>query len=158
MENTTQQPCPLIVFDGVCVLCHAAVRFIDRHDSRQQLKVVPLQSELGQYLQQQFDINLLHNNTIMVISESGVFTRSAALFAIAGYLDRPWCWLRGFRWLPRGLNDCLYEQLARRRYRLFGRYEQCRMPALTLRTRLLENIEQLDELQSLISSARSGKH
>ncbi|WP_428242625.1 thiol-disulfide oxidoreductase DCC family protein [Gynuella sp.] len=145
-ENILPLPYPLIVFDGVCVLCHAAVRFIDRHDSRQQLKVVPLQSELGQYLQQRFGINLLQNNTIMVITESGVFTRSSALFAIAGYLDRPWRWLRGFRWLPRGLTDYLYEQLAWRRYRLFGRYDHCPVPALTLRTRLLENIEQLDEL------------
>ena len=134
---------PLIVYDGVCVLCHSAIHFIHRHESAGRLKITPLQSELGIWLQHHFNIDLLADNTIMVIHNHDLLIRSDALIAIAAWLDRPWRWLGWYRFLPRWLRDGLYEQLARRRYRIFGRYDSCRIPDTKLRGRLLSNISAL---------------
>ena len=138
-----QLPEVLIVYDGVCVLCNAAIAFIHRHESARQLKMTPLQSELGRWLQQHFDIDLLADNTILVIHHHKLLVRSDALIAIATRLDRPYKWLSGYRFFPKRLRDGLYEYLARRRYRLFGRYDHCLLANAGIQDRIISKMSEL---------------
>jgi predicted DCC family thiol-disulfide oxidoreductase YuxK len=44
-------------------------------------------------------------------------------------LGWPWRALCVFQLIPRPLRDWLYDRIALNRYRLFGRYDLCRLPA-----------------------------
>jgi predicted DCC family thiol-disulfide oxidoreductase YuxK len=52
----------------------------------------------------------------------------AALFVLAR-LKTPWRFLRAFGVLPTFVLDAGYSVIARYRYRLFGKMEQCLMPS-----------------------------
>ena len=41
---------PIVVFDGVCVLCNGWVRFLLRHDRRRRFRFAAMQSETGRAL------------------------------------------------------------------------------------------------------------
>jgi predicted DCC family thiol-disulfide oxidoreductase YuxK len=40
--------------------------------------------------------------------------------------------------VPKALRDAVYNVVATRRYRLFGRYEQCMVPPANVRHRFVE--------------------
>jgi len=70
--------------------------------------------------------------------EARVFTRSDAALFIAGELGWPWNVMRVAGVLPKALLDRLYDVVARTRYRVFGRHEQCTMPSAEFRSRFVE--------------------
>jgi predicted DCC family thiol-disulfide oxidoreductase YuxK len=67
-----------------------------------------------------------------------VFTRSDAALFVAGQLGWPWKAMRAAGILPKPLRDRLYDVVARTRYRVFGRYEQCLLPRPEFRSRFIE--------------------
>jgi predicted DCC family thiol-disulfide oxidoreductase YuxK len=42
------------------------------------------------------------------------------------------------RAVPKPLRDAVYNTIARNRYRIFGKYEECFVPDAAMRTRILE--------------------
>ena len=49
-----------------------------------------------------------------------------------------WGWVRALRLVPKALRDAVYNLVARNRYRIFGKYEECFVPDEELRARVLE--------------------
>ena len=129
---------PVIVFDGVCVLCSAFMRFVLRHDRAQQFRFVVAQSPLGQALYQRFGLNPVVFESNLVLMNDQLHTELAAVAAVMRALPWPWRLLSAARWLPVPLSGWLYRAIADNRYRLFGRTEQCLMPTPALRQRFVE--------------------
>jgi predicted DCC family thiol-disulfide oxidoreductase YuxK len=67
-----------------------------------------------------------------------IFSRSSAALFVAGELAWPWKWAVLMRALPPPVLDRVYDVVARSRYRVFGRYEQCLMPRPEFRSRFVE--------------------
>lgn len=129
----------VILFDGVCNLCNAAVTFVIDRDPGAYFSFAPLQSDVGQALLRRAGLNA-HAPTLesIVLVENGhVYTHSAAALRIARRLHGGWPLLHGFIFLPRPLRDGLYTWVARNRYRWFGKTEACRLPTPELRRRFL---------------------
>ena len=57
-----------------------------------------------------------------------VETKSDAALFVAGHLGWPWKVARAAVVLPRPVRDRMYDVIARNRYRVFGRYDQCLTP------------------------------
>jgi predicted DCC family thiol-disulfide oxidoreductase YuxK len=49
-----------------------------------------------------------------------------------------WGWVRVLRLVPKPLRDAVYSLVARNRYRIFGKYEECFVPDVELRARVME--------------------
>jgi len=49
-----------------------------------------------------------------------------------------WDWVRALFAIPKPLRDAVYGLVARNRYRIFGRYEACFVPAADLQARVIE--------------------
>jgi len=128
----------LIIFDGVCNLCEASVNFIIRHDKDGVFRFVPSQSELGDALQQQYNINTAALDTVVLIRDGEHFTESDAAVRIAAALDGPWRLLGLGRWVPRPVRDWAYRRIANNRYAWFGRKEVCLIPTPEVRGRFVE--------------------
>ena len=63
--------------------------------------------------------------------------RSEAVLRVAEYLGGWWRVARVLRILPRFVRDAAYDLFARNRYRMFGRYDTCPIPAPEVRARFL---------------------
>ena len=70
--------------------------------------------------------------------DARMFSRSRAALFVAGELGWPWKAAVLMRVLPPAILDGAYDVVARSRYRVFGRYEQCLAPCPEFRSRFIE--------------------
>ena len=130
---------PIIVFDGVCNFCNASVNFIIRNESGDRLKFTPSQSKMGEFLLNRYDVLMDASNTLLFIENGQVYKKSRAALKIAAYLKKPINWMTIFSYIPKPLSDFCYDLIAKNRYRLFGRTEECMVPSADLRKRFLDS-------------------
>lgn len=132
----------LVLFDGVCGLCHHFVQFVLRRDRRGVFRFASLQSGVGREAVAQADGEPALTS-IYVIEQYGTarqhpLTKSEATLFVLGQLGWPWRLALVARIVPRPLLDRAYDVVARIRYRLFGRFDSCMMPTAEFRHRFLE--------------------
>ena len=120
---------PLIVFDGMCVLCSANARFVLRHDKARRFRLTTAQGRLGEDLYRHFGLATGDYETMLVVDKGRLLTESDAAIAIARGLGWPWKAAAAARIVPRPVRDAAYRLVARNRFRLFGRRETCWAPS-----------------------------
>jgi predicted DCC family thiol-disulfide oxidoreductase YuxK len=128
---------PIIVFDGMCVLCSANAQFVLRYDRRGYFRLAAMQGEIGTELYRRFGIDPANPATMIVVNGESALRDSAAVLAIWSGLGWPWRALTVLHRVPRPLRDAAYRWIARNRYRIFGRRETCWMPTPEQAARIL---------------------
>jgi predicted DCC family thiol-disulfide oxidoreductase YuxK len=128
---------PILLFDGVCNLCHGSVRFLLERDRAARFRFAPLQSEFGRALLEHFALDPNELDSIVLIDAAGAHQRSDAALRSAQLLGAPWSGFRLLLAIPRPLRDAVYEFVARRRYRWFGKKDACPLPRPEWRARFL---------------------
>lgn len=128
----------IIVFDGVCVLCNGWVDFLLKHDRRAIHRFAAMQSAAGRALLIDHGLDPDDPASLLLLDADGAHTDSDAIVRVIAGLGGLWRAARIFRLLPRALRDVLYRNLARNRYRWFGRQDVCRMPDPEQRHRFIE--------------------
>ena len=118
----------VVLFDGVCTLCNRTVDFIVRHDRARRFRYGSLQSSAGRTLLEQFNLPADSLESIVLIDERRVYTKSEAALRVARELDGPWRFLTVLRVVPLGVRNCVYDWVARHRYEWFGKKDTCRIP------------------------------
>lgn len=129
---------PILLFDGVCKFCSGTVVFVLRRDTAGVFRFAALQSSAGQDLLERHGLPRDQLETMVVISGGRAHTKSDAALEIAHHLPGFWASLSLLRMVPRPIRDFLYDQVARNRYRLFGKTEQCLVPTVDVRQRFLQ--------------------
>jgi predicted DCC family thiol-disulfide oxidoreductase YuxK len=128
----------LVLFDGVCPLCHHLVQWIIHHDQAGIFRFAPLQSALAQIYIQEMKMP----DSIVLIEKGQIYTESTAVLRICKRLQRIWKVAYLFLFLPQWVRDPIYRWVARNRYRWSGKKESCIMPAAEeVRSRFLEDKE-----------------
>jgi predicted DCC family thiol-disulfide oxidoreductase YuxK len=129
----------VILFDGVCNLCSASVRFIVERDRGAYFKLAALQSDAGRRLLEEHGVSLPPGDpaSILLVEDGEVYDRSSAALRIARHLDGVWKLGWAFIVVPRFLRDAVYGFIAKRRYRWFGKKDACMVPTPELRARFL---------------------
>lgn len=119
---------PIIVFDGDCVFCSANAQFVLRHDRRHHFRLAAMQGEVGTALYKRFGIDPKDPESMIVVTGDQALRDSDGVLAIYAGLGWPWRATMIFRVVPKFIRDSVYGWVARNRYRLFGRREQCFVP------------------------------
>lgn len=125
----------LILFDGVCNLCSGVVQFLIKHDPDAHFRFASLQSEFGKSQLRKFNFEPDALHSVVVIQHDAAFQKSDAVLYIIRHLSYPWRFLTLLGWLPKRFRDAGYDLIARSRYKIFGRTENCMVPNANLRER-----------------------
>ena len=128
---------PVIFFDGVCNLCNAAVQFILKHDKAAVFKLAALQSDAASQLLADRPVDAAAFNSILLLEDGRIYSRSTAALRIAKRLSGAWRLLYVFIIVPTFIRDFLYDLVARNRYRVWGKQDSCMIPAPELQERFL---------------------
>lgn len=128
----------VILFDGVCNLCNASVNFVIDRDPGGAFRFAALQGEAGRRVQEERDLAGEGLDSVVLVEEGVVYTRSTAALRIARRLGFPWSMLAVLLVLPESVRDWFYDVVARNRYRWFGRRESCRVPTPEVMGRFLD--------------------
>ncbi len=127
----------LLLFDGVCNLCNGFVQWVIIRDHKGVFKFAALQSEAGQAALQQMGKSTEHFDSVVLVTDQGVLTKSDAAIAVAQGLGGWWSLAVVFKVFPRFLRNAVYDWVARNRYRWFGRTEMCMLPRPEWKNRFL---------------------
>lgn len=127
-----------IVFDGICVLCSAWVRFVLSRDHRKEFSFAAMQGETGRALLQRHGIDPDDPVTFLLVDSGIAYTDTDAALRVVSRFGFFWkCVASVGRCIPAGLRNPLYRWIARNRYRVFGRREICFLPSASEAERFL---------------------
>ena len=128
----------LVLFDGVCNLCNGFVQFVIARDPSGRFQFGALQSAAARRVLDLHDTLETLPDTIVLVDEGRVYTRSTAALRIVKRLRFPWPLAYGFVAVPRPLRDWAYGMVAGNRYRWFGKRDHCMMPTPDIRARFID--------------------
>jgi len=128
----------IVFYDGVCGLCDRWVRFIVKRDKQRTLRFAPLQGETAKARK---DLPTELRTVIFIIRpetpQEQTFTRSEASLRLLDHIGGCWRIVSWLRLIPRPIRDWVYDGIAQRRYRWFGKFESCPVPPVEWRERFL---------------------
>jgi len=128
----------IVFYDGVCGLCDRSVRFLLQRDRRATLRFAPLQGETARArpdlpAERRSVVFILRPNT----PEEQIYFRSEAALRLLDHVGGGWRIVSWLRLIPRPIRDAVYDFIASRRYRWFGKFDACRIPPPEWRIRFL---------------------
>jgi predicted DCC family thiol-disulfide oxidoreductase YuxK len=127
----------VILYDGVCVFCSRWIRFIAARDKDRRFRFTAIQSGYGTRLALAFGIDPKDPDTNAVVHGGIARFKSDAALTVLSRLPG-WGWVRALRVVPKPLRDAVYNLVARNRYRIFGKYQECFVPDAGFRDRVME--------------------
>ena len=128
---------PILLFDGVCNLCNGSIQFVIERDAEAKFRFAPLQSAVAQELLRDCGYQGETLDSVILVEDGECYAGSEAVIRTARHLGLPYSLLGPAGLVPARLRDLAYEFVAERRYRWFGRREQCMMPTPDLERRFL---------------------
>lgn len=138
MDGMEESAHPILLFDGVCNLCNGFVQFVIARDPPGRFRFAALGTAAAASVLREVGVAEPLPDSIVLVEDGRVFTRSDAALRIARGLRFPWPLFYGFVAVPRFIRDRLYDAIAARRYRWFGRRETCMVPTPELKRRFLD--------------------
>ena len=86
----------VILFDGVCNLCNSSINFIIKNDKKKYFLFASLQSDAAKEILLQYSSKNLTLDSIVLIEEQKIFTKSTAALKISKYLNNEFKFLYTF--------------------------------------------------------------
>lgn len=137
-------PNPIILYDGVCGLCNRFVQFLLKRDPHGRFRFASLQSEFAARMLRRHGANPEDLDTVYLVLDYAqpgerLEARSDAALRVLQDLGGFWgAVARLLGLLPKRLCDWGYNQIARHRYRTFGKYDACPLPKASARHKFLD--------------------
>lgn len=132
---------PIIVFDGVCVLCTANAQFVLKHDHKAHFRLAAMQGAIGQAIMRHGGLDPDDPTSFILLDSEAdgglVWMNSDAVLHMWAGLGWPWRAGLIFKLVPRVLRDPVYKLIARNRYKWFGKRDQCWVPTKEQAARIL---------------------
>ena len=131
----------LICFDGHCLLCNSWVDFLIKRDRKDVFTFTSLQSNGGRNVLLSHgysESNLESLDSIVALNAGQVSMRSDAVIEILVALGGIYKLARFLKLIPSSFRNLVYNTVAKRRYRWFGRRDICRIPSTEESQKFLE--------------------
>ena len=125
----------IILYDGHCPLCHYWIRYAIKMDVNKQLYFAPLQGEFGKLFV--VENKLMDFDTVVLsFPNNQHFIYSEAVYELLKYLE-----IRNFLYYllmitPQFISNIVYRLVARTRYLIYKRYDNCELPSTEIISRM----------------------
>ena len=128
----------IIIFDGVCNLCNNTVLKVIKYDKKNIFLFTALQSEEGKEIINHLGIDLSKVDSI-ILYEPGISydIKSTAALKIMQEFKGFWVLSRLFLMTPEYVRNVIYDFIAKKRYKWFGKRENCMIPTPELNAKFL---------------------
>lgn len=143
-ERAPKEPI-LLLIDGHCNLCHSITKFVVKRDRARRFRFASLQSKAGQYLLAEGGLPLDNLDTFVMVQDGRFYTKSEAALRVCREFGGLWPLLYGSIVVPKFIRNAVYDLIANHRYRWFGRTEACLLPTAELRSRFIEDLEEVSD-------------
>lgn len=130
----------VILVDGMCVACNRIAAFILDHDPQGLFHFAHLQGPLAQHALSRHGRDPRDIDGVYLLAEVGTPSEHLLADGAAGRAIWPRLFKAAIvlRWIPLPVLNFFYRAFARNRYRLFGKYDACRVPTPEERGRFLD--------------------
>ena len=128
----------ILLFDGHCSLCNAAVDFVLKRDAKKKLLLASIQGPAGQKVLKKYQLPPSYLETLVLVEEGKLYLGSTAALRVARLLGGGWPLFYALIIIPKGLRDRIYQWIGKHRYQWFGRRASCRMPTASERAHFLK--------------------
>lgn len=117
----------VVIYDGVCHLCHRGVKWVIKVDKYAKIKFCCLQSKAAEpYLRLcGVDREDVLKRFLFIEGPEAYHEGSTAALKVASYLPLPYSALSSLLVVPAPLRDVVYDYVAKRRYDWFGKEDEC---------------------------------
>ncbi|MBU3011782.1 DUF393 domain-containing protein [Polaribacter vadi] len=128
----------LILFDGVCNLCNNSVLKVIKYDKKNTFIFAALQSETGKKITSQLNIDTQKVDSI-ILYEPGISydIKSTAALNIMNDFGGIWKITQLGFLFPESFRNFIYDFIAKKRYKWFGKKESCLIPTIELKAKFL---------------------
>lgn len=116
---------PILLFDGECGFCNRSIQFYLKRERKKALKFASLQSETGKSLLNYFEIDPAKMDSLVLIRNNQAFVKTCAVLRITTYMKGIWPVMAVFIVFPPFMRNWVYDWIAKRRMKWFGRVEHC---------------------------------
>ena len=127
----------IILYDGVCNLCSASVRFVITGDTKRKFQFASLQSDFAKNALWGKEIGN-SVKTIVLLKGDRIYLRSDAALEISRELNGLWPLLYFLKIIPRFIRDAVYNFISQHRYQWFGKTDACWLPSPDLSSRFVD--------------------
>jgi predicted DCC family thiol-disulfide oxidoreductase YuxK len=133
----------LFLYDGVCGLCNRVNRLVLGRDAGARFDFASLQSPTGRAILTKLGRNPDALDTFYVVKDyrtaaPELLSKARGAIFVLEMMGGIWRAAAAARILPAPLLDFFYDQVARYRYRIFGRYDSCPLPTAEHRRRFID--------------------
>jgi predicted DCC family thiol-disulfide oxidoreductase YuxK len=130
---------PILLIDGNCAMCNYSVNYILKREKQSgpKLHFASIQSETGQAIMEYFEIPK-DIETMILIKNYSVHIKSCAALRLSLYMQGLWPLLVVFVVIPPPLRNLVYDFIAKRRYKKYGKVDRCEMIEPKFRERFLD--------------------
>ena len=143
-ENDMRRSYPIMLYDGQCLFCNAAVQFVMRFEAQPVLRFAALQSSAGLATASKAGLtidpyDLDRFGSFVIVDEHGkAFTKMAACLELFRCLGGFWSLLgRLLSLIPKVMGDFLYSVGWKYRGFVLGKREKCIVPTKALKDRTI---------------------
>ena len=115
----------IILFDGECAMCNNYILFVAKNDSDDNFRFLSIQNKKVNELKKIYSICTNNISSIYIIHNNKIKRKSKAIIKIVSMLKFPYNLLIVFYVIPNFLRDIIYDLVAKNRYRIFGKVNEC---------------------------------
>jgi len=137
-----------LMFDGVCNLCDGFVNFVADGDSQRRVRFGAQQKHMDLLARIGAPTDL---STLVLIQGDKFYTLSSAAMRTVAVMDWPWRAIAALAIIPTPLRDVGYKIVAKYRYLVFGKKDECRVPTGDFKKRFIDYVP--DEESDPIAAA-----
>lgn len=127
---------PIAFMDGECVLCSWGAKKIDKLDTQRNIRICPIQSDLGRAMLKHYGVDPNDPETWLFIYEGRAYSSSHAIIQVLRATNRLKALTVLLALIPQRLREWAYRGVARNRY-LTGRTDLCAVASPSLKDRLI---------------------
>ncbi len=120
-------------------LCNTSVLYVIKRDRKNQFVFAPLQSEIGEAIIKEFNIDTTKTDSILLYNPDSNKLRykSSAALHIVRHLSFPTFLYSVFFLVPNFIRNWAYDIIAANRYKWFGKKNACMIPTPELQSKFI---------------------